>query len=305
MSAVSQSAFPLPRTRDPPVPAYIENEGSPLRSSPEIYTAIGSAPRKLVHAYTIPPRSSHAWQVSKTQILRLSTPEGPQVGDLNLWNQHNPKERFWASRTRQLHGTHVSTGDRLWSCLPYMRAMVTIIGDSLASDEEGSWGVRGTDGKRRTKWGGGCHDLLGTRCDPYVNKLLTGDTYNFHCHSNLFRAISVAPYNLSESDIHDVINVFQVTGLDAHGKYFMEPSPAVPGSYIEFFAEQDLLCALSTCPGGDLSAWGWAEGTGGRMGDTCRPIKLEVFEIEAENKDSILQGWIGMDPSDYTGNHGQ
>lgn len=29
-----------------------------------------------------------------------------------------------------------------------------------------------------------------------------------------------------------------------------EPCPAKPGDYFEFFAEIDLLCALSTCPGG-------------------------------------------------------
>jgi len=67
----------------------------------------------------------------------------------------------------------------------------------------------------------------------------------------------VLPYKLTEYDIHDVLNVFQVTGLDSNGKYFMRKSPAVPGSYIEFFAETDLLCAVSTCPGGDLSAWEW------------------------------------------------
>jgi uncharacterized protein YcgI (DUF1989 family) len=49
-----------------------------------------------------------------------------------------------------------------------------------------------------------------------------------------------------------VLNVFQVTGLDADGKYFMEASPAKPGDFIEFFAEIDLLCALSTCPGGSV-----------------------------------------------------
>ena len=104
----------------------------------------------------------------------------------------NPRERFWAARTRQLHASHVSTFDRLWSCLPYLRPLATIIGDSLSD-----YGV--------DQYGGRCHDLLGTRCDPYVNTMLTGDSYDFHCHSNLTRA--VLPFGLTEFDVHDVINV--------------------------------------------------------------------------------------------------
>jgi uncharacterized protein YcgI (DUF1989 family) len=84
------------------------------------------------------------------QICILSTPYGPQVGDLNIFSLHNPRERFWASRTKQLHASHVSVGDRLWSNLPYMRPLVTIVADSLKD-----YGV--------DEVGGRCHDLLGTR----------------------------------------------------------------------------------------------------------------------------------------------
>ena len=56
----------------------------------------------------------------------------------------------------------------------------------------------------------------GTRCDPYVNRMLTGEDFDFHCHSNLVRA--VAPYGLTELDVHDVLNVFQCTGLNRAGQ---------------------------------------------------------------------------------------
>jgi uncharacterized protein YcgI (DUF1989 family) len=52
-----------------------------------------------------------------------------------------------------------------------------------------------------------------------VNNMLSGDDFDFHCHSNLTRA--VLPYGLTEFDIHDVLNVFQVTGLNKDGQYFM------------------------------------------------------------------------------------
>ena len=90
-----------------------------------------------------------------------------------------------------------------------------------------------------------------------MNKLLTGEDFHFHCHSNLTRAVA---HGLTELDVHDVLNVFQVTGLNDDDKYFMKACPAQPGDYLEMFAEIDLLCALSTCPGGDLSVPMWPRG---------------------------------------------
>jgi len=111
-----------------------------------------------------------------------------------------------------------------------MRPLVTIISDSLA------WYGQDENGGR-------VHDLLGTRCDPYINTVLSGSQYDFHCHSNLSRAVS--KWGLREDDVHDVLNLFQVTGLDDKGRYFMSPCPAEKGDSIEFLAEQDVLMALS------------------------------------------------------------
>ncbi|KAL9117637.1 MAG: hypothetical protein Q9187_005825 [Circinaria calcarea] len=271
-----------------PAPAYhATSTDSPLHTNRALYSAITSAPKELVSTFVLPIRSGRAWTVPAGYICRITTPEGPQVGDLNIWNVHNPRERFWASRTRQLQRSHVTVFDRLWSCLPYLRPMVTITGDSLSH-----YGV--------DEVGGRCHDLLGTRCDPYVNKMLTGDDFDYHCHSNLTRA--VMPYGLAESDIHDVLNVFQVTGLNRNGQYFMESSPARPGDYFEFFAEIDVLCALSTCPGGDLSAWGWGEGKEGvDMIDCCKPLGVEVYKITDHN---VLRDWRPPVSPQYRGMHG-
>jgi uncharacterized protein YcgI (DUF1989 family) len=137
----------------------------------------------------------------------------------------------------------------------------------------------------------------------------------------------VLPHGLTEFDVHDVLNVFQVTGLDGQGRYFMEASPATEESEVVFFAEQDLLCALSTCPGGDLSAWGWSQAEESKsekeegllsgnesnsekemadtpkkdMKSTCRPIRVQVLEIKDK---SILNGWKTPEKSGYKGCHG-
>ncbi len=198
--------------------------------------------RRRVHEHIVPIRSGYAWPVKAGCVVRIVTLEGPQVCDLNLWNVYNPRERFWAARTRQLQGAHVTTFDRLWSCLPYLRPMVTITNDTLPTTP--------------TANGGRCHDLLGSRCDPYLYKLLDDRDYDVTCHNNLSRA--VAPYHLTELDVHDVLNVFQVTGLD---------------------------------PSGDLSKWGWGP-DGADPVANCHPIGVEVYELSGD----LLEGWKPPEP---------
>ncbi|KAL4791527.1 hypothetical protein BDV19DRAFT_370318 [Aspergillus venezuelensis] len=291
-----------------PPPAYTAPKDSTVHGHTQVYrniseTASSPSKRELEKSFTIRPCSAQAWVVPAGHICRLTTPNGPQVGDLNIWNAKNPRERLWAARTRQIHASHVSIGDRLWSNLPYLRPLVTITGDSLAGGQLHD--VLDVDGKKNegkgfgvTQFGGRVHDLLGTRCDPYVNLLMGGESFDFHCHSNLTRA--VMPWGLTEPDVHDVLNVFQVTGLDDDAKYFMETSPAKPGEYFEFFAEVDVLCALSACPGGDLSNWGW-ESKEDTMGATTRPLGVEVYKI---TDDKALDGWSEPKCPKYTGMHG-
>ena len=268
-----------------PSPLYEPKFGSPLLVDQSLYDRLGSEVerRGLVDSFIVPIRSGKAWPVLAGHVCRIVTVEGPQVVDFNAWNLHNPREHFWAARTKQLHSAHMRVFDRFWSCLPYLRPMATVTGDSVGYgiDEDGA----------------GCHDLLGTRCDPYVHKMLTGEELDVCCHSNLVRAI--APYRLCESDVHDVLNIFQVTGLLPDGKYFMKASPAKKGDFFEFFAEIDLLCAISTCPGGDLSVPLWGPDAGDPL-PTCRPLGVEVYDVAPE----LLAGWSSPRTADYAGNHG-
>nr|MBA2418877.1 DUF1989 domain-containing protein [Nocardioidaceae bacterium] len=266
--------------------AYQATKGGSLDVDRDFYRRVGAttASRELVESFTLPIRSGRAWEVPAGHVCRIVAVEGPQVGDLNVWNLHNPRERFWAARTRQLQAAHLTTYDRLWSTLPYLRPLATVTLDTLAD--------YGVDGE-----GGRVHDTLGTRCDPYVNRMLTGDDFDFHCHSNLVRA--VLPYGLTEFDIHDVLNVFQCTGLNDEDKYFMKACPAKAGDFFELFAETDLLVALSTCPGGDLSVPLWGPDARDPL-DVCRPLGVEVYRVAEE----LLEDWSPPERASYRNTHG-
>lgn len=237
-----------------------------------------------VSAVIVPPRDGRTFRVPAGHFFRIVSVEGPQVGDLNLWNANDLSEKFFSGKTRQLHASHLSTGDRLWSNLPHLRPMATITQDTLdwyGWDEDGA----------------GVHDVIGTRCDPYTNFLLKETDYDHCCHSNLTRALAAAK-NLSvqeaEAHVHDVMNVFMCTGFtrDTH-QYFMKASPVRPGDFIEFFAEIDLLAALSACPGGDCGSSHSDDAT------ACYPLLVEIYAPQVE-----LKGWRSPQPSGYNGKHG-
>jgi uncharacterized protein len=79
----------------------------------------------------------------------------------------------------------------------------------------------------------------------------------------------------------------------------MKASPARKGDFFEFFAEIDLLCAISTCPGGDLSIPLWGPDARDPV-SVCRPLGVEVYQPAA----ALLDGWRSPPPSDYRGAHG-
>ncbi len=234
----------------------------------------------------VPPREARTFEVPAGHFFRITSVEGPQVGDLNLHSLHDLSERFFSGKTRALHGTHVTIGERLWSTIPHLRPMATIVEDTL------SW--YGIDPQ-----GGSVHDVIGTRCDPYTHYALSGgDHYHHCCHSNLTRALSEysgKPRKEIELQVHDVMNVFMCTGFTRDtGQYFMKKSPVRPGDYIEFFAEIDLLGNLSACPGGDCST------THSSDVAQCFPLLVEVFAPAAD----ALTGWRPADPNGYDRSHG-
>ncbi|WP_298837614.1 DUF1989 domain-containing protein [uncultured Roseobacter sp.] len=235
---------------------------------------------------TVPPREARTFSVPAGHFFRINSVQGAQVGDLNLHNAHDLSERFYSGKTRALHGTHITTGERMWSSFPHLRPMATVTHDTL-----GWYGI--------DDFGGSVHDVIGTRCDPYTHTLLSdGDHYHHCCHSNLTR--SLAGYmgvslNEAEPLVHDVLNVFMCTGFTRDtGQYFMKASPVRPGDYLEFIAEIDLIGNLSACPGGDCSSEHSSDAT------ACHPLLVEIYAPAR----SSLTGWTSPVSNSYDRSHG-
>ena len=232
----------------------------------------------------MPARDAASFEVPAGHFFRITSIEGPQVGDLNLFSA-DLSERFYSGKTRALHGTHLSTGDRLWSSFPRLRPMATITADTL------DWYGFDSDG-------GSVHDVIGTRCDPYTHCLLSdGGQYHHCCHSNLTRALAAArglDLPAAEVLVHDVLNVFMCTGFTRDtGQYFMKASPVRPGDYLEFFAEIDLLGVLSACPGGDCGSEHSSDAA------RCFPLLVETFRPSAPPA-----GWTPPPANGYDRSHG-
>lgn len=262
--------YPVDRLPAPDMPLY--------QAARQSLTKLGEV--------TVPPRDARCFSVPAGHFFRITSVEGPQVGDLNLHNAADLTERFYSGKTRALHGTHLTTGQQMWSSFPHLRPMATITHDTL-----GWYGI--------DQYGGGVHDVIGTRCDPYTHALLSGgDPYHHCCHSNLTRALADhlgRPLTEAEPLVHDVLNVFMCTGFTRDtGQYFMKASPVRPGDYLEFFAEIDLLGTLSACPGGDCSAEHSSDVA------PCHPLLVEIFVPTPGS----LSGWTPPAPNPYDRSHG-
>ncbi|WP_343502790.1 urea carboxylase-associated family protein [Alloyangia pacifica] len=266
-----------------PVICY-PTETLPVPDMPLYRAALAQA--ELVETVVASPREACAFRVPAGGFFRIRSVEAPQVGDLNLWNAADLSERFYSGKTRALHGTHLTTGARMWSSFPNLRPMATIVEDSL-----GWYGI--------DEYGGSVHDVIGTRCDPHTHHLLSGgEQYHHCCHSNLTRALAGATGLSAEAaarEVHDVLNVFMCTGFTRDtGQYFMKASPVRPGDFLTFFAEIGLLGALSACPGGDCAS----EHSSDRA--RCAPLEVDILRAP----EGALEGWQPPARNGYDRSHG-
>lgn len=188
---------------------------------------------ELVDELRIEPNHGAGFVLRAGQTARFTQEHGTQVIDLNLFNAADPAEHFWAGRTRVFEGSHLTTGNKLWSIEPNMRVMATVEADTVSGHV--------------TERGAKYHDLWYPRCSPTYHAGMCDDASHRTCHSNIAEVLAEHGIDMEP---HDTLNVFMLTGLDqTTGKYFVEETQTSELDYFDIKAVIDCFIVASACPG--------------------------------------------------------
>jgi uncharacterized protein YcgI (DUF1989 family) len=191
----------------------------------------------------IPARKGKAAQVANGCHVKVINTHGQQVVDTWAFNGSDPSEFMSMEHTRA-HTLKISprVGDNLRS--NRRRPMLTIIEDTS----------------------GGVHDTLIAACDRYRYAFLGVTGYHDNCTDNLRLALAELKFTCVQ--VPSPLNLFMHIPWDEAGGLQFTPPPArLPGSYVLFRAEMDLVIAFSACPQDVLPI----------NGRSCRPVEAHFM----------------------------
>lgn len=218
---------------------------------------------KLAEKFTISPEEAgKAFTVKRGQTVRVVCAEGPQIADMCIWNEHDHSERFWNEYTLNREGIFVRPDMRLWSNMPKFRPMMTVLTDTVEN--------------KPIHPGAKHHYVFGAHCNPHVWYWVTKDKEHpyvtkYNCYCNLTRAVS--PFGLKAADLHDNVNLFMKCYIDPETSLHpWEVTDVKKGDYVEFYAEMDVLCAVSICPSAS-GRYSYEEEQ-----EATRPIDIEIYD---------------------------
>ena len=203
-STSSVTAPPMPpRAAPSPVVCY------PVETLPQPDMALYGAARERLDDRSprsiVPPRDARAFGVPAGHFFRIAQHRGPagrrpqpveRARPLRaLLHRQDPRAARHARHHRRPAVEHACRTCGRWRPSPTTRST----------------------GTASTQDGGGVHDVIGTRCDPYTNRLLSGGEYHHCCHSNLTPRArgrdAACRSREAEPHVHDVLNVFMCTGF--------------------------------------------------------------------------------------------
>jgi uncharacterized protein len=158
-------------------------------------------------------------------------------------------------------GAWLTTGSRLWGGMPRFRPLMTIVADSVPFLDRGN-------GARH-------HIVIGGHCNTWYWRLATGESDHANCYDQLCDA--VRSVGIDTSLIHDNLNLFQKSRVDfVTGHYVTEASDARPGDFVDFYAELNVIMAISTCPLGS----GAKRAESGEVDP--KPLLVQIFDSGIE-----------------------
>lgn len=186
--------------------------------------------RNLVERFVLEPATGKAVPVKRGQVLTITQIADGQCLDLNVYNLADPREHLHSGRTRGMGGVNPTVGSHLWSAPPWERPMMTIIEDTVKTN-----------------------DVNYSRCSAFLYEYHYGFSDavpHSNCHDCFTEA--VREWGLRTDQVHDSFNGFMNTRV-VNGRLAIDRMVARKGDCLSFLAQMDVL-AVPICCGGDLGA---------------------------------------------------
>ena len=169
------------------------------------------------------PCSAAAVAVRAGETIRVIDPQGQQVADIVMFAAADFREVLSNGRTFDYAATiRLTTGNVIYS--NRSRPMAKIVADTV-----------------------GVHDFLLTPCSIDTWRLCYNDPADRRpgCFGNLVAAL--APFGIEADAIPTAFNCFMNVVLDDAGHLEVRPPLSIPGSYVEFRAQIDLMVGVTAC----------------------------------------------------------
>ena len=170
----------------------------------------------------IAPQTGRGFLLRKSEVLRVTDPQGQQVSDLFAFKKDDLSCSLSSGRSIDYASKiYLSTGDLLYS--NDSQPMFTIIQDMV-----------------------GRHDFLLTPCSQRMFEILYQHVgHHPSCFENLCK--SLAPFGVRPEQISTTFNIFMTVGVSPTGQVVVAPPTSKAGDFIELRAEMDMVCALTAC----------------------------------------------------------
>ena len=170
----------------------------------------------------IQPQTGVGFVLKRGQKLKVTDPRGQQVSDLLCINKQNRSEILSSGRSIDYNETiYLTVGHTLFS--NQGNPMLKIIEDTC-----------------------GRHDFLVTPCSLQMFQMIhQNHEYHPSCLENL--SFNLAPFDISPDQIGTTFNIFMNIEVLPTGQIQIKPPLTIPGSFITFEAQMDLLVGLTAC----------------------------------------------------------
>ncbi|WP_157233414.1 DUF1989 domain-containing protein [Kibdelosporangium phytohabitans] len=191
----------------------------------------------------VPAREGRAVRVSAGQLIRVSTPEGAQVGDFFAFCASDPVEHLSAAHTRG-HTSRLFPVPGEPFVTDRRRPILTLTDDTSP----------------------GRHDMLIAACDPARYELLGHHGWHASCAENLKAAMRELEVDVTT--VPQPVNFFMDIPVTADDVIEWRSSPAAPGDAVTLRAELDCFVVVSACPQDLVDVNGMRPG----------PLEIEILD---------------------------